>query len=233
MIVGNGLIARAFAARYGRDAAATVFASGVSNSGETRAEAFEREERLLAQSLAQHPALLVYFSTCSVDDPELSATPYVRHKLRMEARVRQSEGHLILRLPQVVGRTDNPATLTNYLYAHIAGGKRFAVWKNAWRNIIDIEDVAKIAGAMISDAAFRGRSVDIATPHPIRVPDLVAVYERILGVAAKCEEVDRGDRYDIDVRDAMAVAKRLGVSFDSDYVEKVVRHYYGQTPRSS
>ena len=43
MIVGNGLLATAFAPRFASDRALTVFASGVANSRETRQAEFERE----------------------------------------------------------------------------------------------------------------------------------------------------------------------------------------------
>ena len=46
MIVGNGMMANAFAMRK-NDEKHIIFASGVSNSTETSWEAFLREERLL------------------------------------------------------------------------------------------------------------------------------------------------------------------------------------------
>jgi hypothetical protein len=228
MIVGRGLIANAFAGTFAAAPDVVIFASGVSDSSETRPEAFAREERLLERSLAEHPALLVYFSTCSVKDREQMDTAYVRHKLRMEDRARESD-HVVFRLPQVVGRTPNPATLTNYLHAHIAAGTKFAVWKHAWRNIIDVADVARIAGHMIADGRWRNRTVNVACPTMVRVVDLVAIYERVLGVAANFEQVERGDRYEIDAAEAVRVAREIGIEFGPDYVENLIRHYYGHS----
>jgi nucleoside-diphosphate-sugar epimerase len=228
MIFGRGLIANAFAGAFSSTPGVLIFASGVSDSCETRPEAFEREERLLAQTLGGRPALLVYFSTCSVADRERIHTPYVRHKLRMEEQVREAD-HLVFRLPQVVGHTPNPSTLTNYLYARISSGARFAVWKNAWRNIIDVDDVARIAGHMIADERFRNRTLNVACPHPVRVVDLVAIYECALGVTANFELVDRGDHYDIDVAEAVRIAETVSVEFGPGYVEKVIRKYYGKS----
>lgn len=228
MIIGRGLIANAFAGAFASAPEIVIFASGVSDSSETRLEAFEREERLLARSLAERPALLVYFSTCSVEDRERIDTAYVRHKLRMEDRVRETD-HLVFRLPQVVGHTPNPATLTNYLHAHIASGAPFVVWKNAWRNIIDVADVARIAAHMIADERWRNRTLNVACPSPVRVVDLVSIYERVLGVTAIFEQIDRGDRYEIEVTEALRVAKAIGIEFGPDYVENLIRHYYGHS----
>jgi nucleoside-diphosphate-sugar epimerase len=228
MIIGRGLIANAFAGAFASAPEVVIFASGVSDSGETRPEAFEREEHLLARSQAERPALLVYFSTCSVEDRERADTAYVRHKLRMEARARETD-HIVFRLPQLVGHTPNPSTLTNYLYARIASGAPFAVWKNAWRNIIDVADMARIAGHMIADERCRNRTLNVGCPEPVRVVDLVAIFERVLGVTAVFEQIDRGGRYGIDVAEAVRVAKGIGIEFGPDYVENVIRHYYGHS----
>jgi len=232
VIVGNGLIAGAFKREFASDPAATLFASGVSNSAERRAAEFAREEALLRATLRRDPAPIVYFSTCSVLDVERAVTPYVRHKLQMEALARTASSHVILRLPQVVGRTDNPHTLTNFLRSQIVSGVRFEVWENAWRNLIDVDDAAAIATRMIRDRRYWNRTVNIASPHTMPVPELVAAYERVLGVVANCQRVDRGERYAIDVGQAMEVADSLGIRSQPDYIERVIRKYYGTESRT-
>jgi nucleoside-diphosphate-sugar epimerase len=227
MIVGQGMIAAAFARSFADRPDLAVFASGVSNSGEKSPEPFRREEEDLRSVLAQGPACVAYFGTCSVDDPEQRASPYVGHKLRMEELVRASGHFVVLRLPQVVGRTRNPFTLTNYLYEQIAGRRRFSVWTNARRNIIDVDDVARIGGYMLDSRAYRDRTVNVASPFSTPVTELVAAFERVLGVRADYERVERGGRYDIDVTDCLEVAAKVGVSFGPGYVDRVVEKYYG------
>ncbi|MFQ6310265.1 hypothetical protein [Lysobacter capsici] len=87
MIVGNGLIAEAFKARYEHDRTVVIFASGVSNSSETSEQAFLRERRLLLETLRTAEGKFVYFSTCSLTDADRQATPYAVHKLEMESLV--------------------------------------------------------------------------------------------------------------------------------------------------
>lgn len=227
MIIGRGLIANAFVHEFMEDQEVTIFASGVSNSNEVSKDAFLRESTLLKKVIADDSCLLVYFSTCSIGDLERHNTPYVRHKIEMENLVAQSGQYLILRLPQVVGKTYNPYTLTNYLHSQIESGSHFTIWNKAWRNLIDIDDIAKIATYMIRKSSFWNHTFNIASPFPICVIDLVGVFERILGVKADYEVSDRGDHYDIDVVDAMYVAQIVGVEFGSDYVEKVIKKYYG------
>lgn len=227
MIIGNGMMARAFMPRYAGDPDVTVFASGVSNSGERSPEAFAREAALLERAVAAGTRL-VYFGTCSVADPDRAATPYVRHKLAMEALAARAPRHVVFRLPQVVGRTPNPHTLVNFLRAHIASGERFPVWRHAWRNVIDVDDVARIATAMLDEGGGDGRVIVVANPKPVRVLDLVAILERLLDRRANCDIVERGDWYPIDASETMAVAKRIGVDFGADYVARTLGKYHGE-----
>lgn len=227
MIIGQGMIAAAFARSFASRPDLAVFASGVSNSGERNPEAFRREEEHLRAVLGQKPGCVAYFGTCSMNDPEQRASPYVDHKRRMEDLVRASGHFVVLRLPQVVGRTRNPFTLTNYLYGQIAGRRRFSVWSKARRNIIDVDDVSRIGGYMLDSPAYRDRTVNVASPFSAPVVELVAALERVLGVPADYELVERGGQYDIEVTDCLEVAAKVGVSFGTDYVDRVVEKYYG------
>ena len=227
MIVGNGLLAQAFAPIYGSDADVLVFASGVSNSRETRAEQFDREVALLQAAMARGKKLL-YFSTCSVGDPELAGSAYVVHKLAMERLVCDGgAGNAVFRLPQVVGRTPNPHTLTNFLYHQICSGARFQVWRRAWRNLIDVTDVARIVAFMVNNPGRYGPVTTVASPFSVPITELVGTFEVVLGKKAYCDFVDAGGEYAIDASAASAVAQQVGICFDDAYVLNLVKKYYG------
>jgi nucleoside-diphosphate-sugar epimerase len=228
MIVGSGLLASALAHRYALDEDVLVFASGVSNSGETRVSEFQREANLLHATARNYSRKhFVYFSTCSIDDPDRLASPYVRHKIEMESCVELFPSYSIFRLPQVVGTTENTHTLTNFLYKKIVSGEPFTVWSGAWRYLIDVADVALIAEAMIGSQDYRARPVNIASSHPIKMPELVKIFERVLQRDAACQSVVRGENYVIDVRDTQQIVNSCGIEFDSGYVERTIGKYYG------
>ena len=94
MIIGNGLIASAFKLTLSENSDVIVFASGVSNSGEARSEAFLRERKLLVEAL-KYKKYILYFSTCSMHDLFLKDTPYVTHKMEMESLVRTASEYSI------------------------------------------------------------------------------------------------------------------------------------------
>src|SRR5579863_4210635 len=99
MVIGNGLLARSFS-KYRSLNAFLVFASGVSNSKSSGDEDFGRERDLLTASIGNNPdKRIIYFSTSSVNDPDLAATPYIRHKIAMEELVQdQALSYHIFRL---------------------------------------------------------------------------------------------------------------------------------------
>jgi len=228
MIVGNGLLAGAFAS-YAGNPDVVIFASGVSNSSEKNSAPFERERGVLVNALAAQPKLLVYFSTCSIYDPALGQSPYIRHKLQMEALIAaHGPDHLILRLPQVVGAGGNPNTVTNFIRDRLVGGEPFTVWGNASRTLIDVDDVRALADHFIADPACRNRAINIFPPFPTGAVELVGMMERILDRKGVYEVANTGSSVDLDEPDIMQAASANGIRFTADYPEQVLRKYYGR-----
>ncbi len=226
MIVGSGLLARAFAPLYAADPATVIFASGVSNSAESDAAAFRRERELLQHHIDAHPARLVYFGSCNVNNPD-QRSHYFDHKRKMEAIVRASRGGLVVRLPQVVGTTSNPNTLTNHLHHQIANGMPLTIWTRAERNLIDVDDVAAIGHHLLESNQPLPDVVSIASPWTLPMREVVQLFETALARRAILIEVDRGEAMNIDSRIAEEAAQRIGLDFGHDYPLRVIRKYYG------
>lgn len=106
-IVGHGDIAQVL---QEADKDALFFASGVSNSAETRESEYQREKELL---LKQDPSKrLVYFGSLSVFYRD---SRYAKHKREMEQLVRETfPRHCIVRIGNI-GWGTNPHTLINTL----------------------------------------------------------------------------------------------------------------------
>src|SRR5260370_4680798 len=143
------MMAKAFSA-FEPKTDVVIFASGVSNTMEASPSAFRRERELLRGMRADHPgALLVYFGTCSVYDPDRRDTPYVRHKLDMESSLAASEHPwMVLRLPLAIGPEHRSPTLANFLHDRIARGEPFEVWTRSIRYPIDVEDALRVAARL-------------------------------------------------------------------------------------
>jgi len=230
MIIGTGLIARAFIPHLQALAGACVYAAGVSNSSCTDSREFERERERLGAALASASpsGLFLYFSTCSVDDPAARETAYVRHKVAMEDLVRQHGRYLVVRLPQLAGSTPNPHTLLNHLYARIVRSERFAVWRGATRNIIDVDDAARIVTDLVVSENASGETVNVANSRSYGILEIVGTMERVLGQQAIFDIIDRGGSYAIDIDRIHAALHRCGIAFPDDYLHRVIRKYYGR-----
>jgi nucleoside-diphosphate-sugar epimerase len=230
MIVGSGLIARAFiqGGAYAFDDTC-FYAAGVSNSGCLDEREFQRERMRLDQAIADCPPddRFVYFSTCSIEDPAMRNSAYVQHKLRMEDVVRERARHLILRLPQVAGKTPNPHTLLNHLHARISRSERFHVWGGAIRNIVDVEDIVKIALDLIAKEDANAETINIANPRSSGMLDIVQAMERVLDARAVFDILDRSSGVAIDVARISASIRRCGIAFGHAYLDQVVGKYYG------
>ena len=128
MIIGHGDIASVLKNKKGW----IYFASGVSNSRETREREYKREEELLLkQNKNKH---LVYFGSLSVYyNP---STRYARHKKHMENLVRAHFKHYtIVRLGNITWGK-NPHTLINYFRNAAKKGEKLEIW-DTYRYLVD------------------------------------------------------------------------------------------------
>jgi len=230
MIIGSGLIARVFLDAFANRDDVCIYAAGVSNSSCVDSREFEREQLRLLSALDKfaNVDVFIYFSTCSVFDPEAYNKPYVQHKLAMEKLVSEHSSYLIIRLPQAVGRTPNPHTLLNYLHARIARSETFHLWNKAKRNIIDIDDIVSIVREIISDPSSRSITVNVANPINYSIMEIVIALERVTGKQAVYVVDERGTDYTIDIQRICPLLKRVEVKFDDNYLERIIGKYYGK-----
>lgn len=229
MIIGSGLLAKAFDGRFDQSRNIWIYAAGVSNSGCVDPYEFARERLRLIKALqaGANANAFVYFSTCSIADPQARSSDYVQHKIKMEMLVREHTNFIVIRLPQLAGRTPNPHTLLNYLYARIARSERFRLLKYAVRNIIDVDDAALIVMELLEDPQLRRLTINVANPVSCPITDIVAVMEKIIGKPAIMDEVNDGSAYDIDTTLITPILSKLGLSFDRSYVSRVIQKYWG------
>jgi len=230
MIIGSGLIATSFKRYADELQGVCIFASGVANSSCTDSKEFLREKILLEDTLAvigeNHQ--FAYFSTCSVHDPLLSSSAYVKHKLAMESIVLQRKKSHVFRLPQLAGNSKNTATLLNYLSDSIENQSSIKIWSDAERNIIDVEDVASASLHYIKNCQDENISANVCNPHRRRVLDIVKTLEKIKNKTANVEVVEGGSYYDIPLGYTKEIYSEIGLLFPESYLEDVLRKYYSR-----
>ncbi|MFY0687767.1 MAG: NAD-dependent epimerase/dehydratase family protein [Cyclobacteriaceae bacterium] len=231
MVVGNGLLAKAFKS-FENDDEVVIFASGVSNSSETKLVEYDREKNLLIKTLSENPALrLVYFSTCSIYDSFQNGNEYVRHKLRMEQEIiNRSNNYLILRLSNVVGLTNNRNTLFNYLANCVKERQNIEVWSGATRNLLDIDHAFEITKEIINKSA-KSNIYNIANVHDFKVIDILSAIEKHFNLSSNSQLVDKGVGVSID----LSAVQQLIPDYDKyfagkeDYLLNLLAKYYSKS----
>lgn len=225
MVIGNGLLAKAFE-HYKDDDQVIIFASGVSNSKETKEEEYDREHDLI--KTMPKDKLFIYFSTCSMYDGTNSR--YVRHKMHMERMVQwQSEKNIIFRLPNVVGPTDNPNTFFNYFKSKILSGDDLSVQFLASRHLIDIKDVSDLCTLIIE------KEKKILTPFKIKieigfnnetsVEDIVKMMLQILDKDNKIVIEGMGSNYSFPKKQCEEYMKEFNYTIPENYTYNLLKKY--------
>jgi nucleoside-diphosphate-sugar epimerase len=228
MIIGSGVIANRFKdcslqSKY------LIFAGSVNDSSIQDKNIIQAEEKAVTDALSEYnDSTFVYFSSCSILDPEAVHAPYVQHKVNMEKLIQSSaKSFLIFRLPQVMGFLDAKSSLVNFLVEAIGNQKKFELWCNAQKNIIDIDDVYEIVVEVLKRGILTKKIVNIASSHQTSVIQLVNEIEKFLGLNANYILVNKGTSYDLDISAIKPVLSDLNIDFGEAYIQIGLNKYFG------
>ena len=151
MVIGNGMIARSFTKSKAINDV-IIFACGVPNSNEDREQEYEREFNLLKEIQIKYSnKTLIYFSSSSVETGKRSK--YISFKLMVEKYIKSNFcDFLILRLPNVVGNTDNKSQLLPFIKNSLLVNKHVRIKKSCYRYLIDVDDLPLIIRNLIKSS---------------------------------------------------------------------------------
>jgi len=227
MIIGKGLLAKAFE-EYSDNNNIIIFASGVSNSKEERAKEFNREKKLLINTLKNsNNKAFIYFSTCSIYDTTLKNSAYVIHKQEMESIVQNTAlNYYIFRLPQVVGKSKSP-TLINYLFNSINNNIKMRILSSAYRNLIYIDDVFSISKIIIENNIFKNKIINIASPYSEYIISIINMIEDIIQRKAIYKLIEGGSNISIDINEIQSLDNYTEI-FTQNYTYNILLKYYNE-----
>ena len=232
IIIGTGFIAKNFD-NYKEELKKLnicLYAAGVSNSQIKDGDLLIKERKRLLDFSRQfnQKKKLVYVSTCSVLDPSRKNNPYIKNKLQIENIVQKKfNKFLIIRFPEIVGKNDNKTTLANFLYHKIKNKKKFYIWKQAKRNIIDIQDIVLITMSFLKDKNSNNQKINIANPINYSVNEIVKNFEKLSGLKANCNLINKGrNDWQIDISEISEIIKNKKIYFNKNYLYNVLKKYY-------
>ncbi len=225
MVVGNGMIAKAFES-FKDNNDVIIFASGVSNSKETNPEEYYRELKLLTSYTNMQDKKLIYFSTCSIFDSDLEWNPYIKHKIEMEKFIRENfKNYIIFRLPNVIGRTENPNTFFNYFKNKIANNEEIIIKRNAVRFLIDMDDVSDLVPLIIERPINNCKTFNIAYNNKRSVYEIAHLMAFVMNKKLNYKFVDGGVDYQLDNIGFVNFAKERKKDKNKFYIKYILTKY--------
>jgi len=230
MVVGSGMLAKAFSS-YIKNENVVIYASGVSNSSENSDENFQREIGLLESCIQENKhSLIVYFSTCSVNDDSLKETKYVQHKKFIEEYIQNNtQKFIIFRLPIVIGYAKNNSTLFNFLKEKLSSNQDVFIQKNAYRYLVDIEDVSYVLSKIIDSKEFLNCIIDVSFSKKISVLEISKIIKKELQSNSKINIVDGGGSYYVNDSQLNGFISNKKINFSETYNEEVLKKYLKKT----
>tara|TARA_Y100000590_G_scaffold120222_1_gene137646 strand:+ start:717 stop:1442 length:726 start_codon:yes stop_codon:yes gene_type:complete len=232
-IVGSGFIAKNFIKyeEFFSQLGVYAYAAGVSNSLCEEKELFIKDKNRLNQfsKTIEEDGTLLYFSTCSIDDPSRNKNFYIQHKLDIENFIKKNfKKFLIIRLSEVVGKSTNTNTLVNFFFDKIKKKEKFDLWADANRSIIDIEDVVKILIDFLSiNKKITNQIINIANPKMSTAFHIVKILENITQTKAKYNMISKGEKnWNINTSAINDSLKRCDITFKKDYLENLLKKYF-------
>jgi len=226
MIIGNGLIANSIKDSDNKNY--IFFASGVSNSSTINALEFDREFKLIKELLRSHEnKIFVYFSSCYISNNNAKLTPYYAHKLKMEDYISNNRlNYLILRLPQVIGKSNNNNTLINNFIYKSNINEIITLQKFANRYFIDILDLSEIINKLIF-LNIKNEILDIFYPKSYNLLDIIEILEICSGKKINYKLINEGISYSLKEHLLYNYGNLINHSFDDNYLfNSIKKHYF-------
>lgn len=213
-----------------------VFATGTANSQLPSVDDYRNEYDLLCKTLQrckQESKRLVYLSSAgavygqleTVRDeltPTFPVSAYGKHKLLCEAVIQNSMGmHLIIRLANLVGSSQNPSQLIPALYNQILSDS-VVLYRQATRDIMDVSDFATILLGLLSSHKENGLLL-LTTGFSTSIVEIFNTLQQLLGKQVKPTIIEGGNQQIFSTEKLMQVIPNL--PFSPNYYVTVLEHY--------
>ena len=101
--------------------------------------------------------------------------------------VKKSKNYLIIRMPEIIGRSKNPYTLTNFFFKKITKNKKFLLFKNSKRNLLEVNDAIKNTIKIIKLYKNKNSIVNLLNKEFYTPLKIVKTFENILNKRANFE----------------------------------------------
>lgn len=230
-IIGNGFIAKNIykIKNHIKKSGYTIYAAGISDSKLNSKKDLKREiESIVSFSIKNIYKKVIYISTADVVDNLKKNTNYVRNKIKIENFIKKKFKHfIILRLPQIIGKSKNKKTIINFFYNNIKKKKNLIILRNVKRNIMDIDDVVKIIKVIIFNKYLNKNIITLSNKYFVKPIDIIKIIEKKLNIKAKYSYKNTAkQKWKLDYKKNFKFFKKANLRFDRNYLSKKINKYY-------
>ena len=134
---------------------------------------------------------------------------------------------IILRIPQLIGKSSNKNTLINFFYNKIKEKKKIIVFKNVKRNILDIDDVIKMIQVIIMNKKVNKKIITLSNKNFIKPIEIIKILEKKLKKKANYILIKtKKQNWKLNFNQNIVYFKNAKINFSKDYLVKAVKKYY-------
>lgn len=229
-IIGNGFIGKNLR-KIKKDIIKSnyiIYAAGISNSKIKSKKELKREFSLLkSYSKKNSSKKFIYISTADTLDSLKKRNEYVKNKIKIENFIKKKFiYHIILRLPQIIGKSKNKNTLINYFYYNIKNKKKFTLFKNIKRNILDIEDVLKVIKYLLK-LKLKNQTITLSNKYCEEPSNIVEIFEKKLKRKAIFKIIkSKKQIWKLNYKKNSRYLRPIRIRFNRNYLLKAINKYY-------
>ena len=230
IIEGSGFLAKHFK-KYSKQLKklnVVIYAAGASNSLAKNPKIFKRDFERLELFIGRSKKKIIYLSTYSIFDKSRNKSSYVKNKIKIESMIKKKcPKYIIFRFPELVGKNKNPSTLSNFFFNKIKDKKKFIIWKNAKRNLLDINDAVKISLYFIKLYKNNNKVINVLNNKFYKPLYIVNKLEKLLKIKGKFILLNtKIKKWDIKNSVNNKIIANLKINFDERYLTKTFKKYY-------
>lgn len=231
IIFGNGFIAKniyrikndIYKSNY------VIYAAGISNSKIKLNKSFQKEITILKKFLKKnYNKKILYISTASITDSSRNKSQYVKNKILIEGIIKKKiKRYIILRLPEIAGISKNKNTLINFLYNKVKFNKKFQLFINVKRNILDIDDVNKMLKKILMNKKIKNKTITLSNRYSISPIRIVKIIEKKLRKKANYNIYKSNfQKWNLNYKKNKKYFIKANIKFNQNYLTNVINKYY-------
>lgn len=230
-IIGRGFIGKSLNSikKLIKKKGFVIYAAGISNSKIDSKKELKREIKLFRSfAVKNYLKKVIFISTTDVTHNLTNRSEYVKNKINIENLIkRKFKYYIIVRLPQIIGKTRNNNTLIQNFYHKIKYGKKIIILKKYKRNILDIDDVLKALKVILKTKSNKNTIITLSNKYFINPIDIVRIFEKKLNKKAKYLFKESPKQiWPLNYEKNSKYFKKANVRFNRNYLLKKINKYY-------